>query len=28
MRKSKDGDKEIVIDLVEEFFTKLDLRAF
>jgi len=28
MRKKRDGDKEVVIDLVEEFFTKLDLRAF
>ena len=25
MRKRKDGDKEVVIDLVEDFFTKLDL---
>jgi len=25
MRKRKDGDKEVVIDLVEYFFTKLDL---
>jgi len=28
MRKKKDGDKEIVIVMVEEFFTKLDLWAF
>jgi len=27
MRKRKDGDKEVVIDLVEDFFTRLDLRA-
>ena len=25
MRKRKDGDKEVTIDLVEDFFTKLDL---
>jgi len=28
MRKKKDGDKEVVIDLVEDFFSKLDLQAF
>jgi len=27
MRKRKDGDKEVVIDLVEDFFTRLDLQA-
>jgi hypothetical protein len=28
MRKEKDGDKEVIIDLVEIFFRKWNLRAF